>query len=116
MRKLPLINMPYDYSISSIMDRPAKLLFLSGLLAICSGCALKDNSHSSSPYADRKGDSGRNMYSPEIYEDAQAQQQWMTGIEALERQCRTTGDYCQEAQGARRSLNRHLTGASRPAR
>jgi hypothetical protein len=56
------------------------------------------------------------MYSPQIYGDAQAQQQWVAGIEALEMQCRTTGKYCHEAQGARQSLRNHTSGINRPAR
>jgi len=56
------------------------------------------------------------MYSPDIYGDVQAQKQWIAGIDALKAQCRTTGEYCQEAQGARQSLRGHSTGATRPAR
>ena len=98
------------------MDYIAKLLSPMGLLAICSGCALKNTSASSSQIGDDKDVGSRNMYSPEIYGDAQAQQQWIAGIEALEQQCRATGQYCQEAQGARQSLRNHKSGITRPAR
>jgi hypothetical protein len=94
----------------------AKLLLLLGLVVLSSGCALKDTSASSSQISDGNDDGSRNMYSPEIYDDAQAQQQWIAGIEALETQCRTTGKYCQEAQGARQSLRNHASGITRPAR
>jgi hypothetical protein len=98
------------------MDDIAKLLSLLGMIALSSGCALKDNSASSSQIGDGKNGAGRNMYSPEIYGDANAQQQWLAGIEALEKQCRTTGKYCQEAQGARQSLRENTSGISRSAR
>jgi hypothetical protein len=98
------------------MEHIAKLLPIIGLLAICSGCALKDTSHSSSQLGEGVDGGSRNMYSPQIYGDAQAQQQWVAGIEALEMQCRTTGKYCHEAQGARQSLRNHTSGINRPAR
>jgi hypothetical protein len=98
------------------MDYIAKLPSLIGLLAICSGCALKDTNASSSQIGDGKDGGSRNMYSPQIYSDTRAQQQWIAGIEALETQCRTTGKYCQEAQGARQSLRNHTSGITRPAR
>jgi hypothetical protein len=98
------------------MDHIAKLLPIIGLLAISSGCALKDTSHSSSQLGEGLDGGSRNMYSPQIYSDAQAQRQWVAGIEALEMQCRTTGKYCQEAQGARQSLRNHTSGINRPAR
>jgi hypothetical protein len=98
------------------MDNIAKLLPIIGLLAICSGCALKGTSHSSSQLGEGLDSGSRNMYSPQIYSDARAQQQWVAGIEALEMQCRTTGKYCHEAQGARQSLRNHTSGINRPAR
>jgi hypothetical protein len=98
------------------MDYIAKLLSLIGLLAMCSGCALKDTSAASSQIGDGRNVGTRNMYSPQIYSDAQAQQQWIAGIEALETQCRATGKYCREAQGAGQSLRNHTSGISRPTR
>jgi hypothetical protein len=98
------------------MDYIAKLLSLIGLLAICSGCALKDTNASSSQIGDGKDGGSRNMYSPQIYSDAQVQQQWLAGIEALETQCRTTGKYCQEAKGARQSLRKNTSRTTRQAR
>lgn len=98
------------------MDYIANLLSLIGLLAICSGCALKDTGASSSQIGDGKDGGSRNMYSPQIYNDTQAQQKWIAGIEALETQCRKTGKYCQEAQGARQSLRNHTSGVTRPVR
>lgn len=56
------------------------------------------------------------MYSPDIYGDAYAQQQWSAAIQALETQCRTTGEYCSEAQSARNSLRKNAAGLTRPAR
>jgi len=98
------------------MEYIAKPLSLIALIALCSGCALNDTNASSSQIDDGKNGGSRNMYSPEISGDAQAQQQWVAGIEALEMQCRTTGKYCQEAQGARQSLRNHTSGINRPAR
>ncbi len=98
------------------MGYVAKLLSLIALVAMCPGCALKDTSAASLQTGDGKDVGTRNMYSPEIYDDAQAQQQWIAGIEALEIQCRMTGKYCQEARGARQSLRNHTSGITRPAR
>jgi hypothetical protein len=98
------------------MNGITKLLSLLGLVVLSSGCALKDSNASSSQLGDRNNGNSRNMYSPNIYGDAQAQQQWTASIEALETQCRTTGKYCQEAQGARQSLRNHTSGITRPAR
>ncbi len=100
----------------TIMGTTIKFLLSSILVTICAGCALKDTSASSSQIGDGKDVGSRNMYSPKIYGDAQAQQQWIAGIEALETQCRTTGKYCQEAQGARQSLRNHTSGITRQAR
>jgi hypothetical protein len=102
--------------LQPVMSTAAKLLLSLILVTSCSGCALKDTSASSSQIGDGKDGGSRNMYSPEIYGDPQAQQQWIAGIEALETQCRTTGKYCQEAQGARQSLRNHTSGFTRPAR
>jgi hypothetical protein len=98
------------------MDHITKLLPIIGLLAICSGCALKETSNASSQLGEGVDGSSRNMYSPQIYGVTQTQQQWVAGIEALEMQCRTTGKYCHEAQGARQSLRNHTSGINRPAR
>jgi hypothetical protein len=98
------------------MNGIAKLLPLLGLVLLSSGCALKDTSASSSQIGDGKDSGGRNMYSPEIYGDVQAQQQWIASIEALEEQCRSTGKYCHVAQGARQSLRDNIKGIDRPAR
>lgn len=98
------------------MEYIAKPLSLIALIALCSGCALKNPNTSSSQIADGKNGGSRNMYSPQIYGDAQAQQQWVAGTEAIEMQCRTTGNYCQEAQGARQSLRNHTSGITRLAR
>lgn len=93
-----------------------KPLSLIALIVMCAGCAAKDTNAASSHMGDGKSAGNRNMYSPKIYGDAQAQQQWMAGIEALETQCRTTGKYCREAQGARQSLHKNINGITRPAR
>ena len=106
----------FKFSSAGAMDYIAKLLSLLGLVAICSACAFKDTETSSSQLAGVKESNGRNMYSPTIYGDINAQQQWIAGIEALEKQCRTTGRYCREAQVARQSLNENTRGMTRPAR
>jgi hypothetical protein len=98
------------------MDRFAKIPSILGLVFMSWGCALKDTSALSSQIADGKNGGSRNMYSPQIYSDAQAQQQWIAGIEALERQCRTNGEYCRQAQGLRQSLRDHTTGITGAAR
>ena len=93
-----------------------KSLLAVGLVATCTGCALKDNSSSTSQYAVGQETGSRNMYSPEIYGDGYAQQQWSAGIEALETQCRTTGKYCLEAKEARKTLRNHTGGDLRSGR
>lgn len=47
----------------------------------------------------------RNFYSPKIHEDPYVQDQWRKVVEALEAQCRHTGERCTEAKAARRSLS-----------
>ena len=98
------------------MYNKTKLLTLLGSVALSSGCALKETGASSPALGDGKDDGSRNMYSPNIYGDASTRQQWIAGIEALETQCRTTGEYCKEAQDARKSLRNHISGFTHPAR
>ena len=102
--------------LNSAAMQVIKSLLSVGLVATCTGCALKDNSSSTSQYAKGHETGSRNMYSPEIYSDGYAQQQWTTGIEALEAQCRTTGKYCLEAQQARKTLRGHTGGEVRSGR
>ena len=45
---------------------------------------------------------GRAMYSPSIRDDPYFLEQQRKGIEALEAECRRTGDFCAEARRARR--------------
>ncbi len=96
--------------------RVIKSVLAFGLAATCAACALKDNSPSTSQSAERQASGSRNMYSPEIYSDGYAQQQWTAGIEALEAKCRTTGKYCSEAKQARKTLRGHNGGDMRSGR
>ncbi len=75
-----------------------KSLIVVGLMATCTGCALKDDSSSTPQYAEGRETGSRNMYSPEIYGDGHAQHQWIAGIEAL------------EAKQARKTLRSHTGG------
>lgn len=93
-----------------------KSLLSVGLVVTCTACALKDDSPSISQSAESQESGSRNMYSPEIYSDGHAQQQWTAGIEALEAQCRTTGKYCSEAKQARKTLRGHTGGDMRSGR
>ncbi len=93
-----------------------KSLLAVGLVVTCTACALKDNSPSTSQSVESQESGSRNMYSPEIYSDGYAQQQWTAGIEALEAQCRTTGKYCSEAKQARKTLRGHTGGDMRSGR
>ena len=90
-----------------------KSLIVVGLMATCTGCALKDNKSSTPKHAEGRETGSRNMYSPEIYGDTHAQQRWSAGIEALEAECRTTGKYCLEATQARKTLRSHTGGDMR---
>jgi hypothetical protein len=92
-----------------------KILMCFVIVANCTGCALKDSTPSSSQLGNGKDSGTRNMYSPDVYGDPAAQQQWIAAIEALEEQCRTTGKYCLEAAGARKSLRDNVSGQNRPA-
>ena len=47
---------------------------------------------------------GRAMYSPSIRDDPYVLEQQRKGIDALEAECRRTGDFCAEARQARRRL------------
>lgn len=47
----------------------------------------------------------RNIYSPKIYDEPYVQDQWRKEVEALEAQCRHTGEHCTEAKAARRWLS-----------
>ena len=47
----------------------------------------------------------RNFYSPKIHDDPYVQDQWRKVVEAIEAQCRRTGERCSEAKAARRSLS-----------
>ena len=47
---------------------------------------------------------GRVIYSPRIKDDPYFLDQQRKGIEALEAECRRTGDFCAEARQARRRL------------
>jgi hypothetical protein len=46
----------------------------------------------------------RKVYSPKIHDDPYVQDRWRKVVEALEEQCRNTGEHCTEAKAARRSL------------
>ena len=48
---------------------------------------------------------GRAMYSPGIRDDPYFLEQQRKGIDALEAECRRTGDFCAEARQARRRLD-----------
>jgi hypothetical protein len=116
--RISLVN--YCFQLQTELNSAAmqviKSLLAVGLVLTCTGCALKDNSSSTSQYAKGQETGSRNMYSPEIYSDGYAQQQWTTGIEALEAQCRTTGKYCLEAQQARKALRGNTGGEMRSGR
>lgn len=103
---------PQTWLTTAVMQ-VTKSLIVVGLMVICTGCALKDASSSTSQYAEGRETGSRNMYSPEIYGDGNAQQQWSAGIEALEAQCRTAGKYCLEAKQARKTLRSHTGGDMR---
>jgi hypothetical protein len=113
---------PYYYcfhvytELNTASMRVIKSLLSVCLAATCTACALKDNSPSTSQSAESQEAGSRNMYSPEIYSDGYAQQQWTAGIEALEAQCRTTGKYCSEAEQARKTLRGHTGGDMRSGR
>jgi hypothetical protein len=47
----------------------------------------------------------RNVYSPVVVKDPYVLAQQRSVVEALETQCRDTGDHCTEARAARRWLN-----------
>lgn len=116
--RISLVN--YCFQLQTKLNSAAmqviKSLLAFGLVATCTGCALKDNNSSPSQYAKGQETGSRNMYSPEVYSDGYAQKQWTTGIEALEAQCRTTGKYCLEAQQARKTLRGHTGGEIRSGR
>jgi hypothetical protein len=116
----PTLSANYCFRIYLKLDtlsmQVIKSLIAIGLVAICMGCALKDNSPSTSQSAEVQETDGRNMYSPEIYSDGYAQQQWAAGIEALETQCRAKGKYCLEAKQAKKTLRGHTGGEIRPGR
>ncbi len=48
----------------------------------------------------------RKVYSPTISNDPYVIDQWEKSIQALERACRDSGEYCEQAAQARRSINR----------
>lgn len=62
------------------------------------------------PTADRPAARGqtatRRIYSPDITHDPYVVDQWDRSIEALEKACRDSGQFCEQARRARRSVNR----------
>ena len=47
----------------------------------------------------------RKFYSPQIYNDPYVEERWRKGVEALEAQCRHSGERCTESKAARRWLS-----------
>ena len=47
----------------------------------------------------------RKMYSPKVYDDPYADDQWRKEVEAVEAQCRDAREHCAEAKAARRWLS-----------
>ena len=48
----------------------------------------------------------RQVYSPTISNDPYVIDQWERSIQALEKMCRDSAEYCEQARQARRSVNR----------
>ena len=63
-----------------------------------------DDGDEDSPAPRRSAAVGRAMYNPSIRDDPYFLEQQRKGIEALEAECRRTGDFCAEARQARRRL------------
>ncbi|KGB54280.1 hypothetical protein FG91_02531 [Sphingopyxis sp. LC81] len=59
-----------------------------------------------SGYSAQMRAASRQVYSPTIANDPYVIDQWEKSIQALERACRDSGEYCEQAQQARRSINR----------
>jgi hypothetical protein len=92
-----------------------RLLALS-LLMTTSGCALKSQNIAATSSDDEGSDAGRNMYSPSIYADSYNQQQWKASVHVLEAQCKRSGQYCEEAAQARKSMRKNGIKVAPPPR
>ena len=88
------------------LARLAAALLVGAALAFPAGLWLAgDPEHAAGPRAaPSRGAVGRAIYSPRIKDDPYFIDQQRKGIEALEAECRRTGDFCAEAREARRSL------------
>ena len=83
----------------------AALLLGAGLaFPVALWIAGKDDGAEASPVKRAPAAVGRAMYSPSIRDDPYFLEQQRRGIEALEAECRRTGEFCAEARQGRRRL------------
>jgi hypothetical protein len=88
------------------LARLAGALLIGGAVAFPAGLWLAgDPERSAAPRGEApRAEVGRAIYSPRIKDDPYFLEQQRKGIEALEAECRRTGEFCTEAREARRQL------------
>ena len=77
----------------------AMALIVVGSAPRTAGTAAQSQTEGSQPSS-----AGRKIYSPTIFDDPYVRDQWEDSIQALEKACRDSGAYCDEARQARISL------------
>lgn len=84
------------------------LFVMAGLFAVLIAAISPTRSDATalSGYSIQGRTASRQVYSPTIANDPYVIDQWEKSIQALERACRDSGEYCEQAQQARRSINR----------